>query len=76
MVEITGNTYGVRDQLKALGCKWSAARKCWLAPPAVAAQAQALVPASKGRGRAPRVCKGCGCRINYGLYCGKCEFGR
>lgn len=29
-----------------------------------------------GASRAPRTCAGCGCRINYGLYCGKCEFGR
>ena len=26
--------------------------------------------------RGPRTCKTCGCRINYGVYCGKCEFGR
>lgn len=24
----------------------------------------------------PRTCRGCGQRINYGVYCGKCEFGR
>ncbi len=30
---------------------------------------------SKGRG-GPRCCATCGCRINYGVYCGKCEFGR
>lgn len=76
MVEITGNTYGVRQQLKALGCKWSAARKCWLAPPSIAEQAQALVRLSKGGGRRSRVCATCGCRINYGVWCGKCEFGR
>lgn len=28
-----------------------------------------------GRG-GPRVCATCRCRINYGVYCGKCEFGR
>ncbi len=28
-----------------------------------------------GGGRSgPRTCKGCGCRINYGVYCGKCEY--
>jgi hypothetical protein len=69
MIEITGNTYPVRDQL----------RKCWLAPEAIAAKAQALVTASKPKrpgGRAPRLCATCRCRINYGTYCGKCEFSR
>lgn len=28
-----------------------------------------------GRG-GPRTCATCHCRINYGVYCGKCEFGR
>lgn len=31
--------------------------------------------ATGGRG-GPRTCAGCRCRINYGVYCGKCEFGR
>lgn len=28
---ITGNTYPVKDALKAAGCKWDANRKCWVA---------------------------------------------
>lgn len=79
MIEITGNTYSVRLKLKALGCKWSAARKVWFAPtPEIAAQAQSLVkPSKSGAGkRGPRTCAICGCRINYGTYCGKCEFSR
>lgn len=31
---------------------------------------------TKAVSRAPRTCAGCHCRINYGVYCGKCEFGR
>ena len=31
---------------------------------------------AKGGSRGPRTCATCGCRINYGTYCGKCEFGR
>lgn len=27
-----------------------------------------------GGGRRPKTCARCGCRINYGVYCGKCEF--
>jgi hypothetical protein len=29
-----------------------------------------------GTRRGSRTCATCGCRINYGIYCGKCEFGR
>ena len=31
---------------------------------------------ASGGNRGPRTCRGCGCRINYGVYCGKCEYGR
>lgn len=77
-LEITGNTYSVRDQLKALGCIWLASRKVWVAPTDdVAAKAKALVPAGRGAARRTgNACQQCGCKINYGKYCGKCEFGR
>jgi hypothetical protein len=29
----TGNTYPIRDAIKALGGKWDAARKAWIVPP-------------------------------------------
>lgn len=29
-----------------------------------------------GSRRGERTCGQCGCRINYGTYCGKCEFSR
>lgn len=28
---ITGNTYPVKDKLKAIGCRWNSAAKCWTA---------------------------------------------
>lgn len=76
MVEITGNTYPVRNQLKALGGKWSQARKCWLVPADKAEEARRLVPAGTParQNRGPKQCKTCGTRINYGVYCGKCEY--
>lgn len=41
---ISGNTYPVKDQLKALGCRWDAKRKAWYtASESVAAKAKALV---------------------------------
>jgi hypothetical protein len=74
MVAITGNTFAVREQLKALGGRWDAGRKCWLVPDDKADQARALVSPKKGGGRRPRTCATCGSRINYGVYCGKCEY--
>jgi hypothetical protein len=84
MVEIAGNTYPVRDQLRALGGKWDAARKVWMVPADKADEARKLVEAAprgkatgtktRGHTYSPRVCKDCGCRINYGVYCGKCEY--
>jgi len=32
MLAINGDTYDIRDQLKALGCQWDADQQCWLAP--------------------------------------------
>ena len=42
-VLITGNTYPVKDQIKALGGKWDPDQKGWLVPSEKADQAQALV---------------------------------
>jgi hypothetical protein len=49
-VLVTGNTYPVKDQIKALGGRWDAASKGWRVPADKAAAAQALVagaPAAK-----------------------------
>lgn len=43
MTTITGNTYPVRDAIKALGGTWDAARKAWMVPDHVADQARAIV---------------------------------
>jgi len=42
-IAITGNTYPVKDQLKALGGRWDAARKAWMVPEDKADKARALV---------------------------------
>ena len=43
---ITGNTYPVKDKLRALGCTWNPAKKAWLAPTQeIADKAKAIVPA-------------------------------
>jgi hypothetical protein len=88
MTAITGNTFPVRDQLKALGGRWDAARKCWMVPDDKAEEASRLLFPASGMNarrlvtggpttyprRGPRTCKDCGCRINYGVFCGKCEY--
>jgi hypothetical protein len=84
MVAIKGNTYPVKDQLKALGGKWDAAGKAWMVPDEKAEQARALVPAattyhglgrnaalSGNRRNCPDVTKPC---RKCGTYCyGDCE---
>jgi len=43
MVLITGNTFPVKDQIKALGGRWDATAKGWRVPEDKAAQARKLV---------------------------------
>jgi hypothetical protein len=85
MVEIDGNTYPVRDKLKALGGRpvrrgtaW-----VWLVPADKAEEAKTLVASAVPSRQRPsrnhptgRTCQRCHCRINYGAFCGKCEYGR
>jgi hypothetical protein len=42
-VAITGNTYPVKDALKALGGRWNADRKAWMVPADKADEARKLV---------------------------------
>lgn len=44
-VTITGNTYPVREQLKAIGGRWNAHAQGWDVPAEKAAAARALLPA-------------------------------
>jgi hypothetical protein len=46
---ITGNTYPVRQELKALGGTWDAARKAWMVPDDKAAYARTLVNSPAAR---------------------------
>jgi hypothetical protein len=76
---ITGNTYPVKDALKAMGGTWNARLKGWMVPDAHADEARDLVAhlgAARGCPAASRqkTCKTCGRKINYGVYCGKCEY--
>ncbi len=46
VVAITGNTYPVRDQLKALGATWNAAGKAWMVPAEHEEKARGIVAAA------------------------------
>lgn len=43
LIEVSGNTFPVKDQLKALGARWNAAKRCWMVTPDKANAAWALV---------------------------------
>lgn len=60
---ITGNTYPVKEQIKALGGKWDAAAKGWRVPAHLADQARALVSGAKPSGKPAG--KKCGCTGKY-----------
>lgn len=51
-IAITGNTYAVKEELKALGARWNGEKKAWMVAPDKAEQAQRIV-ASAGK-PAPR----------------------
>lgn len=67
MTAIRGNTYPVKDRLKALGAKWDGEQKAWLVPDDKAQVAQQLVAQAPS---APLgVCSKCGkaCGAAYSL---------
>ena len=88
MVEITGNTYPVRDALRALGGRpvKRGSAWVWLVPDEKEEEARRLVEAAPKRPRCGGVksrqtyrvnrCETCRIKINYGSFCGRCEFGR
>ena len=49
MITITGNTYPVKDAIKALGGKWNKTAKGWDVPDEVADEARALVSGASTR---------------------------
>lgn len=81
MVAISGNTYPVKDQIKALGGRWNADAKAWMVPADKADEARRLVesapkssysggfrrPSYRGLRRSGR-CKGCGGEIRDARY--------
>jgi hypothetical protein len=64
MTAITGNTYPVKDQIKALGGRWNQDIKAWMVPDEKADAVRVLVSgATRSRGSStyrPNKCKVCG----------------
>jgi hypothetical protein len=72
---ITGNTYPVKDSLKALGCRWNGDMKAWVAPTAqiyeqgmrlvVGTPQKSVVRTATARTSAPtKRCWECGCSFS------------
>jgi hypothetical protein len=67
-VAISGNTYSVKDQLRALGGRWNPDAKAWMVPVARADEARALVSGAPAKSSSssssssyrPRKCVACG----------------
>ena len=65
MTAVTGNTYPVKEALKALGARWNPDQKVWMVPDEKIEQARAIVasaPAktSQNSDYRPSRCKQCG----------------
>jgi hypothetical protein len=63
---ITGNTYPVKDRLKALGGRWDPDQKAWIVPDEKAEEARKLVAS------APVQAKPNGYRTNRRYECDEC----
>lgn len=86
-IAITGNTYPVKDQLKALGATWDADRKAWMVPQDKAEMARQIVAQAPAktvgatRSYTPNRCRDCGCtssrynRIYRNGQCRNCWLG-
>jgi hypothetical protein len=74
-VAIRGNTFPVKDQLRALGAKWDADQKCWTITDKKAEDARKIVAAAPPSApRMPGKCGDCGkaCKAPYTL-CWDCK---
>lgn len=76
MKAVTGNTYPVKDKIKALGGQWDKDRKLWLVPDDKFQEAEAAVRSAaaqkelskediiaiavRNRGGTPGICSSCG----------------
>lgn len=62
MADILGNTYPVKDHLKAIGARWNAERKVWTISDDKLEQAKSIVTNAPKPTYRPSKCKECGAR--------------
>ncbi len=62
-IAITGNTYPVKDQLKALGAKWDPDQKCWTITDKKIEEARKIVEAAPIQKDTPGKCLKCGGKV-------------
>ena len=74
MTAISGNTYPVKDAIKALGGKWDSDKKAWMVPDDKAEAARKLVAGAPVETKTPGKCSKCGkpCKAPYTL-CWECK---
>lgn len=72
MTEIVGNTYPVKEQLKALGARWNPTNKSWMVDDDVAHEAQAIVETAGPKRKSTRGFRGRRNRYSTTGY-GRCE---
>ena len=74
-IAITGNTYQVRDRLKAIGARWDATRKAWMVDSDQAEQARSIVAAAGRAKRKPHTgeCHECGAPSKGYYRCYECS---
>ncbi len=66
---ITGNTYPVREQLKALGGRWNANARGWDVPADKAEQARKIVGSTPAKAVRRFECDDCGDMVTTGTRC-------
>ncbi len=75
---VTGNTYPVKDQLKALGGRWNAAAKGWDMPAEKVGEARKLIESVVAKPKTPKharathrryECDECGDYVDPGTQC-------
>lgn len=72
-IAISGNTYPVKEQIKALGGKWDKWAKCWMVPAEKAREAQALVDNAPKSGRVSNIFRFSSGHVAYRNKAGRCE---
>ena len=72
LVAVTGNTYPVKEQLKALGARWNGDLKAWMVQPDKAEQAKVIVAGAGPKKAFAGSSRSNGYRHGRRCYCAEC----